>query len=88
MSGMARKSVKGPAGEPVDAGEILPECDFQGETANKFAARYLAGCRVVVLEPDVAGFFRSSEEANAALRALAGIVQRHRDHQAGTRRKG
>jgi hypothetical protein len=62
----------------ADADEILPEYDFSRSSPNKYASRYAAGSAVVVLEPDVAAAFRTSGEANEALRALAGIIQKHR----------
>jgi hypothetical protein len=40
----------------------------------------------VVLEPDVAAAFPSSSEANDALRALAGIIQKHRARRPSSRR--
>jgi hypothetical protein len=74
---LKKSSSKGIAANRVHAGEILPEYDFKRGAPNKFASLYAAGSAVVVLEPDVAAAFPSSEEANAALRALAGIIQRH-----------
>jgi hypothetical protein len=65
----------------VDADEILPEYDFSRASPNKFASRYTKGSAVVVLEPDVAAAFPSSGEANEALRALAGIIQKHRSRR-------
>ncbi|HTR35210.1 MAG TPA: hypothetical protein VMH80_04880 [Bryobacteraceae bacterium] len=61
----------------VDLDEILPEYDFRHASHNKYAKRYAAGSAVVVLEPDVAAAFPTSGDANEALRALAGIIQRH-----------
>jgi hypothetical protein len=61
-----------------DIDEILPEHDFGRASRNKYAERYAAGSIVVVLEPDVAAEFRSSGEVNEALRAMAGIIQKHR----------
>ena len=75
---MKRSLGKGEPAGRVDAGEILPEYDFKRGSPNKFASRYAAGSAVVVLEPDVAAAFPSSEEANEALGALAGIIQKHR----------
>ncbi|MGO8819462.1 MAG: hypothetical protein ACLQVG_32925 [Terriglobia bacterium] len=43
----------------------------------------LADSTVVVLEPDVAAAFPSAGQANDALRALAGIIQKHRPRRAG-----
>jgi len=71
------KSKRSEAGR-VDADDILPEYDFSGARPNKYASRYAAGSMVVVLEPDVAAAFPSAGQANAALRALAGIIQKHR----------
>ena len=65
----------------VDADEILPEYDFSRASPNKFASRYTKGSAVVVLEPDVAAAFPNSGEANEALRALAGIIQKHRSRR-------
>jgi hypothetical protein len=70
----------------VAADEILPEYDFKHGSPNKFASRYGAGSAVVVLEPDVAAAFPSSGEANEALRALAGIIQKHRYREPVSRR--
>ena len=75
---MKKSPVKGVAVDRADADEILPEYDFKRGSPNKFASRYAAGSAVIVLEPDVAAAFPSSEEANAALRALAGIIQKYR----------
>ena len=72
--------------ERVDADEILPEYDFKCSSPNKFASRYAEGSAVVVLEPDVAAAFPSSGEANEALRALAGIIQKHRHRRPVSRR--
>jgi len=58
--------------------EILPEYDFSNARRNEYASRYVAGSVVVVLDPDVAATFGSSKEANEALRALAGIIQKRR----------
>jgi hypothetical protein len=63
--------------ETVGPGEILPEYDFSRSRRNEYAARYASGRIVVVLEPDVAAAFPSSDKANKALRALAGIIRKH-----------
>ena len=75
---MKKKHTKAGTIITVDDDEILPEYDFRRSRPNKYAARYSAGGIVVVLEPDVAAVFPSAGEANAALRALAGIIQKHR----------
>jgi hypothetical protein len=68
--------------QAADADEILPEYDFSSARRNKYASRFAAGSIVVVLEPDVATAFPSSAEANDALRALAGIIKKHRPRKA------
>ena len=65
----------------TDADEILPEYDFSRAARNKYASRYAAGSAVIVLEPDVAAAFPNPAEANEALRALAGIIQKHRSRR-------
>jgi hypothetical protein len=72
--------------ETVGPDEILPEYDFSRARPNKYASRFASGSVVVVLEPDVAAAFPNSEKANEALRALAGIVQKHRTRRASPRR--
>ena len=62
----------------VDTDEILPEYDFSDAKPNKYASRYEAGSIVVVLEPDVALMFPDASEVNEALRALAGIIHKHK----------
>ena len=69
-----------------DVDEILPEYDFTRASPNKYASRYAAGSAVVVLDPDVAAAFPSSAEANEALRALAGIIHKHRSRRPPPRR--
>ena len=83
---MKKSPSKGVPAERVDPDEILPEYDFKRSSPNKFASRYVAGSAVVVLEPDVAAAFPSSGEANEALRALAGIIQKHRHRGPVSRR--
>ncbi|MBM3745499.1 MAG: hypothetical protein FJW34_06860 [Acidobacteria bacterium] len=83
---MNRGHAKAGAAGRVDLDEILPEYDFSRARPNKYASRYAAGSIVVVLEPDVAAMFSSAEEANEALRALAGIIQKHRPRRAVSRR--
>ena len=72
----------------VDTDEILPEYDFSRARKNPYASRYVTGSAVVVLDPDVAAAFPSSQEANDALRALAGIIRKHRAPSRGTSRRG
>jgi hypothetical protein len=83
---MKRSPIKRQAASQVDADEILPEYDFSRAAPNKYASRYAAGSAVVVLEPDVAAAFPSSGEANEALRAIAGIILKHRSRRPAVRR--
>ena len=59
------------------AENIRPEYDFTGAQQGKYADRFAEGSNVVVLDPDVAALFSSSESVNKALRALAEIAQQH-----------
>ena len=83
---MKKKRTKVVETSQVDADEILPEYDFGRARPNKYARRYSAGSVAVVLEPDVAAVFPSAGEVNEALRALAGIIQRHRPRRTGVAR--
>ena len=83
---MKRVHSKGKDASRVDLDEILPEYDFSRSRPNKYAARHAAGSIVVVLEPDVAAVFPTAEKANEALRALAGVIQKHRPRPAASRR--
>ena len=49
------------------------EYDFSGAVRAKYAARYRRGSNIVVLDPDVAEVFGTSESVNRALRALLEI---------------
>ena len=53
--------------------EMLPEYDFSKGVRGKYAKRYAEGCNVVVLSPDVARVFRTSESVNEALRTLVRV---------------
>ena len=57
---------------------LRPEYDFSKGVRGKHAARYAAGTNVVVLEPDVAVEFRTPEDVNEPLRAVAGILRRRK----------
>jgi hypothetical protein len=70
-----------------DVDEILPSYDFSRARPNKYAGHHAAGSRVVVLEPDVAAVFPNAEEVNQALRALAGIIRKHRPRRRAPRRR-
>jgi hypothetical protein len=80
---MKKASNKRGAAGPDD---ILPEYDFSRAASNRYASKYAAGSSVVVLEPDVAAAFPSARAANDALRALAGIIQKHTHSRPASRR--
>jgi hypothetical protein len=50
--------------------ELRPRYDFSKGVRGKYAARYSEGSNVVVLDPDVAAVFKTSEAVNQALREL------------------
>ena len=54
--------------EPED--EMGPEYDFSEGVRGKYTKRSAEGSNVVVLDPDVAKKFKTSEEVNRALREL------------------
>ena len=54
------------------------EYDFTRGTRGKYARRYSQGANVVVLAPDVAKVFSSSDAVNSSLRALAGIFRQQK----------
>jgi len=57
--------------------DMLEEYDFSQGERGKYAERYAAGTNVVVLAPDVAAAFPTTESVNEALRALIKIAQRN-----------
>jgi len=83
---MKGRRSKGPKADHVGLDEILPEYDLSRSRPNKYASRFAAGSVVVVLEPDVAAAFPNAAKANDALRALAGIIKKHRSRRPTSRR--
>ena len=55
--------------------EMLPEYDFSGGVRGKYAQRYAQGNNVILLEPDIAKAFPTSEAVNEALRLLMNLTQ-------------
>jgi hypothetical protein len=51
--------------------ELRPQYDFSKGVRGKYASRYAEGTNVVVLDPDVAKVFKTSEAVNEALREVA-----------------
>lgn len=58
--------------------ELLPEYrfDYSKSRPNRFAARSELGKRQVLLDPDVAEVFTTSESVNSVLRALIATMPR------------
>ncbi|MEX2175898.1 MAG: hypothetical protein WD872_16170 [Pirellulaceae bacterium] len=54
--------------------ELRPEYDFSGAVRGKYAQRYAEGTNVVLLAPDVARHFKTSDSVNRALRSLIEIA--------------
>ena len=50
--------------------EMRDHYDFTGGVRGKYAKKFAEGSNVVVLDPDVAEHFRTSEDVNRALREL------------------
>jgi hypothetical protein len=64
-------------------GEMRPEYDFSKGVRGKYAGRIARTATVVVLDPDVAQVFDTSESVNSALRALAAIPRPRRRKRSG-----
>lgn len=59
-------------GSPLPWSSVRNACatDFSGATRGKYLDRYLESTNVVVLDPDVAERYPTSESVNTALRSL------------------
>jgi hypothetical protein len=64
-------------------GTMRPEYDFSKGVRGRHAAKYAEGTNVVVLEPDVAQEFRTTEEVNETLRAVSRMLRQHRKRAGG-----
>jgi hypothetical protein len=62
----------------VEKDTMRPEYDFSKGVRGKHAARYAEGTNVVVLEPDVAREFRTTEQVNETLRAVSKLLQQQK----------
>jgi hypothetical protein len=58
--------------------QMQTEYDFGKGVRGKHAARYATGTNVVVLAPDVASHFRTADDVNETLRAVARLLERRR----------
>lgn len=70
---------KTPASKPRKTADMSAEYHFDYKQAkpNRFASRMKDSPVVVVLDPDVAKVFTSTEEVNKALRALIAAIPEH-----------
>ncbi len=59
----------------TDDSDMKAEYDFSKGIRGKYAQRYAEGTNVVVLAPDVAAAFPTSEAVNTALRALITLAR-------------
>jgi len=57
--------------------------DYSKSKPNRFAAKMSEGTVAVVLEPDVAAVFKSSEAVNALLRSVISAMPSSKRKQAG-----
>jgi hypothetical protein len=71
-----KKQVRRKSSEDKD--RMRPEYDFSQGVRGKHAANYAEGTNVVVLEPDVAQEFKTTEQVNETLRAVSRLLQQHR----------
>jgi hypothetical protein len=65
--------------------ELRPEYDFskiEGGIRGKYVERYRAETNIVLLDPDVAQAFPTSDAVNEALRLLMQISQRQKSNTA------
>lgn len=70
--------------------EMRPEYrfDYQQARPNRFASRMSRGSVAVVLEPDVASVFKTSDAVNGLLRSvIAALPDRRRSDSPRSRRK-
>jgi hypothetical protein len=61
-----------------DKDTMRSEYDFSKGVRGKHAAKYAEGTNVVVLEPDVAREFRTTEQVNETLRTVSKLLQQQR----------
>jgi hypothetical protein len=69
--------------KPGDQETLRPEYrfDYSKSQPNRFAAKMSKGTVAVVLEPDVAKIFRSSEVVNALLRSIIAAMPSKQDRR-------
>ena len=65
--------------------DMLKEYDFSRARPNRHAPRYAKNTLVVTLDPDVADMFPGARQVNEALRAMAGVMKKHRGRRLSRR---
>ncbi len=60
----------------TDDFDMKAEYDFSRGIRGKYYKKFAKGTNVVVLDPDVAKVFRSSEQVNEILRTISRIAKR------------
>ena len=63
--------------------QLRPEYDLSvlgNGVRGKYAARFKKGTNLIHLDADVAGFFKSEESVNRALRSLIKLAKSHPAH--------
>jgi len=88
-AGTMKKTASAPRRRPRRPApdDILPEYDFTHATPNPYAARFREGVTVVAIDADVARVFRTADEVNGALRALAAIIRQHTNRASRKRKR-
>ena len=59
----------------VPADEVLPQYDFSRSRPNPYAAKYVSGGTVVVIDPDLSAMFPTAASVNRALRVIASAAK-------------
>jgi len=65
------------------ADDLRTEYDLarlKGGVRGKYAKRFQQGTNLVLLSPDIAGYFPDEQSVNAALRSLVGIAKAELRH--------
>lgn len=55
--------------------EVFPEYDFSRSRPNPYAAKYVSGGTVVVIEPALSAMFPTAASVNRALRVIASAAK-------------
>ena len=76
---MKEKTTKAKSRKVVN-GEMRPEYDFSNAVRGKYYKRVMKGSNVVILDPDVAAMFGTSQAVNEALRNLVHVTQETERH--------